>query len=293
MYKSLFIIVSIVFTSVQFTIGQVAETECNGEWNNPRTWKDERIPEQGDSVFIRHYVRFMDTLELNYNFIEIDFFGELCGNQHLMITSGSKLVNYGILNYNTISLDDTLFNYGHITTTYLLITDYLINENGGSMIVQESFSCFDRAVCTPAIIRVGDSLRCNLKADSYEWYFEEEQIFGASERSILPENLGHYKVATVDGSGTLSQLSDPYFYVLTSTVTDELSQVSVYPNPNNGVFKITSDKSFPYVIYDAYGRRLVFDTTISGETIDILNFGKGVYFIQIGKGKTVRKIVVN
>lgn len=79
---------------------------------------------------------------------------------------------------------------------------------------------------------------------------------------------------------------------------EELS-VSIYPNPNNGVFTIVSDQvseNILYTITNLNGEIVLRNETLQGSTIsiDLSKEGKGMYFVQLSTDKaiTTKRIVV-
>ena len=81
----------------------------------------------------------------------------------------------------------------------------------------------------------------------------------------------------------------------------DLTGVSIYPNPNNGEFTLSLNSASGKVnvgIYDIRGRlildRVISNTGIVNENINLTNVQSGVYLITIqdGNRKTTKKIVV-
>ena len=62
----------------------------------------------------------------------------------------------------------------------------------------------------------------------------------------------------------------------------ELSEISIYPNPTNGIFTISSDENYNYDIFDITGRVILngrLENTIN--KVDISNKSKDIYFIRL------------
>ena len=291
-YK-LFIFYLLLFLDLIPIYTQVSKTVCNGEWNNVETWEGNTLPQAGDSIYIEHYVRYLDTLELDFNYLEVKEQGELCGNQHLNIPEGSRLENSGQLGFGTISLNDTLINRGHIVTTQLTVTNFLTNIEGGSVSVVSEFSCFIRPVCTPVIIKInGDSLHCNIQAESYEWYYNNELITDVSAGTIFPEEYGEYKVRTVDEFGNFSAFSDVYLHEQASIRHFENSTINIYPNPSNGVFHIDSQKEIKYEVKDVLGKTILKSSTNELPYFNLQDAEKGIYFFIATEENLMRKLVL-
>lgn len=79
--------------------------------------------------------------------------------------------------------------------------------------------------------------------------------------------------------------------------SEEQQELSVYPNPNNGIFRIMinndDDLSAVYQIYDNKGVLVKTDNYVGNQEIDISNNPAGVYLLRIIKGESVcSKVVV-
>ena len=79
----------------------------------------------------------------------------------------------------------------------------------------------------------------------------------------------------------------------------ENSSLSIYPNPSDGVFYLTNSNNSTYSISDITGKTIkTGDIYSDNQKIDIKNFGKGVYFIEVisethNNSKQVQKIIIN
>jgi len=77
------------------------------------------------------------------------------------------------------------------------------------------------------------------------------------------------------------------------------SIVSIYPNPSNGVFYLTNSKNSTFSISDITGKTIKTGKIDSdSKKIDVLTFGKGVYFIEVvsetqKKSSEIKKIIIN
>ena len=283
----------LIFFSALNSIAQVAITNCNGDWNNEQSWKDFKIPQEGDSIFIKHYIRFTDTLELEQNFTYIEEIGEICGNYPLIQNEGSRIENYGRIGALTITVYDSLFNRGYIQSTSILIKRFFSNTDGGSTLVTDHLNCFERPVCTPEIVRVSeDSIKCNILADGYKWYFNDEVIESLTTRTIFPENYGEYTVRTIDEFGSLSALSNVYLHQQASIAELDNVKLNIFPNPSIGVFTIESQKNIEYEIRDVLGKTVFSSSTDEHPKLNLSRHGTGVYFFIDKQSNSVRRLVV-
>lgn len=110
-------------------------------------------------------------------------------------------------------------------------------------------------------------------------------------------------VATASSSDT-----DPYLYTLylkltgcTTGVTvlnGSQRQITVYPNPSNGLFTVTLPESWEaatITITNMMGAKLWQTTTVQGKEDIQLDQPVGIYFLTVesSKGKSVQKIIIN
>ncbi|WP_299098297.1 reprolysin-like metallopeptidase [uncultured Winogradskyella sp.] len=103
-------------------------------------------------------------------------------------------------------------------------------------------------------------------------------------------------------TGTLNNWSMEFCTESLSVVENELDNLSIYPNPNNGEFNIgfnpTSGDAISIDVYDIRGRSIyknVYDNTGRfEETIQLSNAQAGVYMLMISDGsqKVTKKIIV-
>ncbi len=141
------------------------------------------------------------------------------------------------------------------------------------------------APAIPTVSQVVDTL-ISTSATTYQWYFNGQQIPGATEQTYLPTQEGIYLVRITDVNGCVSQYSLGFDFVFSSTgITQNNldSKVSVYPNPTNGIIHIDNSifkgKSYDSYLYDQFGK-LVLKSKNNTE-LDLSAFDNGVYFITI------------
>ncbi|MFC2099121.1 discoidin domain-containing protein, partial [Bacteroidota bacterium] len=68
----------------------------------------------------------------------------------------------------------------------------------------------------------------------------------------------------------------------------EAIDVSVYPNPSDGMFKVVSPSSLDVYVMDILGRTLFTDHFEEGmNTIDLSSFGQGLYILTVREGKNI------
>ena len=70
-----------------------------------------------------------------------------------------------------------------------------------------------------------------------------------------------------------------------------LEEVSVYPNPSNGVFNVntSSNETLNANVFDVAGKLIYTSTLSNSSTIDLSNFGKGTYILELSNSKGSHK----
>lgn len=151
-----------------------------------------------------------------------------------------------------------------------------------------------------------------------EWTTSSNTVVGTTRTLVLTRNFvggtGDYTFAYADnslniiwayGSGTSmtghqSRGSSALGFTLGVEDFTALDKIAIAPNPSNGVFTISKNNQTTIskvTIFDINGKvvkavdsELNFDTT----TVDLSNFSKGVYFMEIANetDKIVRKVIL-
>lgn len=68
----------------------------DANWNSPLTWDTGVVPENPDTIIIRHYVTFSSDLIIQApTVVLIEADGVLCGDYLMEISCGASVVNYG------------------------------------------------------------------------------------------------------------------------------------------------------------------------------------------------------
>lgn len=68
---------------------------------------------------------------------------------------------------------------------------------------------------------------------------------------------------------------------------NEISQFIVYPNPSNGIFKVNSSQSGNYSIFSATGKSIIRADFSNDFIIDLSDFPKGMYILQVNNGTQI------
>jgi hypothetical protein len=120
-------------------------------------------------------------------------------------------------------------------------------------------------------------------------YFPSSNWTGTDTLYITAMNVTNNAISDVDTA---------VFTVLVPSGIDQLiiESISIYPNPNNGLFVITQNESeyTNLVIRDVTGR-IIQKQTITESKVEVkLNAATGVYFVELSNNKTslVKRIVI-
>jgi hypothetical protein len=125
-------------------------------------------------------------------------------------------------------------------------------------------------------------------ANSYTW----STAANSTSISVSPTITSTYSVVGTDANNCSSKDSLTLYVSLCSSISeaDWLSKTTrVYPSPNNGVFTIELPETdeFEIVVTNMLGQKMVATKAKSVNTIDLMNFDNGIYFIHVLQNNTI------
>lgn len=143
----------------------------------------------------------------------------------------------------------------------------------------------------PLITAVGTLLTCSISGASYQWFFNNAIITGATSQNYAARKNGDYTVSVVDANGC-NGTALPY------TVSGIKDGLLVYPNPAGSKISITSYNIPGKAVVEMYasnGAKVVYKeiTDLSAKNeIDIRQLAAGLYELKIttDKGVFIKKI---
>ncbi|MDF3028299.1 MAG: Cadherin [Fluviicola sp.] len=142
----------------------------------------------------------------------------------------------------------------------------------------------------------GITLTANQSGATYQWIDCDNgnaAISGATAQSFTPSGNGSYAVLVTANGCTETSDCEP----VSSVGIESLETVSwnIYPNPNNGVFTITSSQDLSGAAIDIYSStgQLVYQTVLFGNeaAINLSGHPNGMYLVKINNYNNYRIVV--
>jgi hypothetical protein len=137
---------------------------------------------------------------------------------------------------------------------------------------------------TPLIIQESNGGLTSSSTDGNQWYFNDEKINYATQKTINPTKSGNYTVKVT--TPCASEVSKPYSVVITATEETIFGQVQLSPNPFLNQFKLSFPLEFGKTaqvkIVDMSGNvQFKMASVIDGEQIDLGNLNSGNYILHL------------
>lgn len=198
---------------------------------------------------------------------------------------------------------DTVFVGSSAYTTSGVYIDTLTSINGCDSIVTSNIN-FGGLSVTVSTTNFGGTLVASPSGLNYQWMNCQDNttIISATMQSYTPSANGQFAVIVSDTSGCVDTSSCVSVTTVGVEETVALNEMSVYPNPNNGLFTV----SIPNADYNAMsmevvsidGKVIYSDkfSNVSGtftNEIDMTNAANGTYFLRVTADgtTTVMKVV--
>lgn len=153
---------------------------------------------------------------------------------------------------------------------------------------------------TPFSIVNDDNLLMSQAGVSYQWYFDDEPIAGATAQEYEANEDGNYYVVIQDANGC-QITSETLEFIFNSTQQIEgLNQFTVFPNPTNDILFVQMETvqvaNFEIALQTVDGKMLkTFEKEVAGKAnfeIDMTDLPAGFYLLKVttGEGRLVKKI---
>jgi PKD repeat protein len=138
-------------------------------------------------------------------------------------------------------------------------------------------------------------ITANASADAYQWLDCDNGyavISGETSQSFTATNNGNYAVMITQGS--CSDTSSCVQILSVGIATQELSGISIYPNPSNGKFTLELNQQALVHVYNALGELLYSEKFEKGTHELSLMLADGVYWVNVinDKGYKNLKLVI-
>ena len=160
----------------------------------------------------------------------------------------------------------------------------------------------DPVPSVPVITAAGPVLTTSATGVTYQWYLNGTIIAGATSQSYTATVFpGNYTVMVTNTAGC-SATSATF---IATGIQEHVSAttLSVFPNPNNGIFDLSistaAEQDYELNVYNALGQVVYAQklSNVSGtlhKTVDIAINGSGVYLISLtdGKYRSVKKVII-
>lgn len=187
------------------------------------------------------------------------------------------------------------------TKRYVQAGDYRI-----MLRVQASNGCFDSVskIVTvnpgpkkPVITLSAGNILVATPGTNYQWFLNGTPINGANANTYKTTGYGFYsvKVDSTNGCGTMSDNFE-LKYTSINEHQNLVNSVSIYPNPNSGIFNIEAEQNLNFTVYDISGKEILLGNKVQKiHQIDLINYSSGIYFLKIfnDKDQFTTKIIKN
>jgi hypothetical protein len=139
----------------------------------------------------------------------------------------------------------------------------------------------------PGILYSDGTLAADQEADEYIWKYEEEILEGQNQKSIIPGKAGKYYVGLVTRYGCYSDFSPAFELLVTSAISESLTEADIFPNPSKGkIYTRNIPSGSTVYIYDVNGipvKRFTGGKEDRSE-LDVSDL-KGIYMLTVEYGQ--------
>lgn len=137
----------------------------------------------------------------------------------------------------------------------------------------------------PVISLIGTLLVANTTA-SVQWYGPNNNLIpGATSPTYAPNQPGHYYCVATNG-GCSSGPSNVLNITLLNVNTYNMSELSIFPNPTNGLLTLdwgSKSVNMKVDVYNSVGQGLMHEdvNNANRKVLDLSNFASGTYFVVL------------
>lgn len=285
----------------------------DGSFFTPATWENNQVPNlSADSIGIEHHLRFDQDLNVSGSaYLNIKFCASLCGNFELSVGQNAMIYNQGEIFCGDVGVQAYFLNNGNVNCTGLAVTAGLF-ENGqfGYLTAHKVIHDCTKTVLPKTFFRIKNIannvvvvyLQCYSEIDFGDGsgiaHASDSIIHSYSSSDSFAVNI---KVYCDCDSATYQQKIS--ITVPRSDTTKECPVFSLFPNPNNGDFRVRYLSCKPQSnllrvpLYNSAGQRIYsIYLNQNGETHidDLLNVASGVYYLAMPSSSGIKpqKVVI-
>ncbi|MCO5279620.1 MAG: T9SS type A sorting domain-containing protein [Chitinophagales bacterium] len=239
-----------------------------------------------------------------------------CGNSKAIISNTIVFTVQTILAKPIISVSDSIICAGDsvLLSTVQSYSAYLWSngDTTSSTTVKAAgphsvqvFSACASATSDPVILKMSslqqpsvlqasnDSLYSSIAGVSYQWYFNNTFVLGATQSSVIASQNGDYAVEVRDNLGCSSRSAN-YNFVRTGINKVMDFKLNVYPNPTSSLLSVeTNVKVDIIVVYDVIGSVVArIQNPMLKQDIDFSLFASGMYNIVVHRDGIMQNVKV-
>lgn len=156
----------------------------------------------------------------------------------------------------------------------------------------------------PTFWIIGNTLNTNMNGFGLQWYYNGNAINGATGLTHTATNSGNYHIIATNSFGCTTS-SDTVFITVVNGIAEGLpiQDVSIYPNPNNGMFNLAfelmTEANVNIMVADMLGK-VVYEENIGNysgsynKQLDLTHLQKGIYLVnlQVGNERINKRIII-
>ena len=178
---------------------------------------------------------------------------------------------------NGVAIGNTgSFNVSAVTGVYTLqVTNSLGCVNNSDVVNVTVYP-----TPSPVIARTsGNTLQTTTPYVSYQWFFNNNSIGGATNGSYNFDQNGAYKVRVIDAHGCEGYSSQYFINNVGVANTPIGNAIKVYPNPTTGILNIDAKVDVMVALRDVTGKTILSASNV--KKIDMGDVASGIYLLYI------------
>lgn len=201
---------------------------------------------------------------------------EFCEGSAVVLTANTGTgLTYQWL-YNGLANGNTgVYNESKVSGTYALV----VTNSFGCSTSSDVLNIVVHPAPVPTIARNGGTIETTTPYVSYQWFFNNDPIGGATGQSHTFAENGAYKVRVIDIYGC-EGYSNLYFVNNVGIPTAGVGKsIRVYPNPTTGLVNIESSVKVKVVLRDVAGKSVLEASDV--KQINLGDIANGMYLLYI------------